>query len=448
MMSRSQRLQTGRNPWVGASFGETALKQARTLARAHELALGEGRMRDVGVVRPVVKASWERSRTAGIDPSTPRVAPVSVADAGDRWSEHPLRRYADVIERTLSAFAYDAGHIVVVADADGCLLWSTGHPKVLSASESICFTPGHLWAEPAVGTNGIGTALAVDHPVQIFASEHFLRTAHAWVCSGAPVHDPSGRTLGVIDVSSGVRASHPYALALVCAAASTVELLMAKEHELALARLRSSFFERVARMARGAYALIDNRGRVLASHPDSWLSGPLLELADGGWVAPGSNVVLRGEPFEAGTQIVSNDANGCDQPPPMLTIEALGRDEALVSLQGAQFSLSPRRSELLVLLALAPEGLPARELTRQLFGDDEHRMTLRAEVSRLRRLLGGLIGANPYRLLARVDADFLSGQDGRMPHASGALLPSSRVPAIVAARRRLDGAPGARARRP
>jgi hypothetical protein len=33
-----------------------------------------------------------------------------------------------------------------------------------------------------------------------------------------------------------------------------------------------------------------------------------------------------------------------------------------------------------------------------LFGDDEHCVTVRAEMSRLRRAVGGLVTTNPYRL--------------------------------------------------
>ena len=53
-----------------------------------------------------------------------------------------------------------------------------------------------------MGTNAIGTALAIDHAVQVFSAEHFSAKQHTWWCSAAPIHDPAtGAVLGVVDLS-------------------------------------------------------------------------------------------------------------------------------------------------------------------------------------------------------------------------------------------------------
>ena len=43
-------------------------------------------------------------------------------------------------------------------------------------------------------------------------------------------------------------------------------------------------------------------------------------------------------------------------------------------------------------------GLDAAALSRALYGDREHVVTVRVEMSRLRRTLGGLLLARPYRI--------------------------------------------------
>jgi hypothetical protein len=396
------------NPWVGASFGRTSLDLARRLSDAYEQELTGDAEPEPSLLRSVVTSSWQRSLHAGVDPEHGEVPSDVSGDAPlDRWSVHPLNPFVEVVEQMLGSFAYDAGHIVVIADHDGCLLWSMGHPKVLAASEAIGFTPGHVWTEQAVGTNGIGTALAVDHPVQIFASEHFKRPVHAWVCAGAPVHDPAtGQVLGVIDVSSGIRAAHPYSLAMVSATAKMVETLLANQHALKLERLKGSFYEQVARRRAGARALIDPRGRVIASHPEGWLPGPLLAAGPHRWLAPGSSLILTGEPFGDGYFMVGRSGGG--RPGiagSELELTRCDDHRLTVRLDGAEFPLSPRRSQLLALLALAPGGLPAPELARDLYGPGDHEVALRAEVSRLRRQIGGLIATHPYRLVADVVAD-------------------------------------------
>ncbi len=61
--------------------------------------------------------------------------------------------------------------------------------------------------------------------------------------------------------------------------------------------------------------------------------------------------------------------------------------------------LSPRHDALLrALVAAGRDGLTAAQLSARLYGDDEHRVTVRAEVSRLRRVAGALVATTPYRI--------------------------------------------------
>ncbi|MFI5688744.1 GAF domain-containing protein [Streptomyces sp. NPDC051636] len=132
---------------------------------------------------------------------------------------------------------------------------------------------------------------------------------------------------------------------------------------------------------------------------------------------------------------------------PALT--ALGRDEATLRLDGRRTVLSRRHSELLVLLARHPEGLTGDELLCALYEDESVTpVTLRAELVRLRRLLGpGLLASRPYRLTAPVESDVTVVERrlraGAVAAAAGAyagpLLPGSQAPAVVRLRRRLAG---------
>jgi hypothetical protein len=66
---------------------------------------------------------------------------------------------------------------------------------------------------------------------------------------------------------------------------------------------------------------------------------------------------------------------------------------------GWRTTLTRRHAQVLLLLHRAgPAGLSAAQLSTALFGDGDHLVTARAEVSRLRRAVGGLVLTNPYRL--------------------------------------------------
>src|SRR3954463_6037191 len=93
------------------------------------------------------------------------------------------------------------------------------------------FVEGAGWAEDVVGTNAPGTALAIDHAVQIFGSEHFRRPVQPWSCSAAPVHDPlTGALLGAIDVTGGDHVASPHMLTLVRATVAAVESELRWQH--------------------------------------------------------------------------------------------------------------------------------------------------------------------------------------------------------------------------
>ncbi|MFF8276028.1 GAF domain-containing protein [Streptomyces lateritius] len=133
-----------------------------------------------------------------------------------------------------------------------------------------------------------------------------------------------------------------------------------------------------------------------------------------------------------------------------LRLTALGRDEALLTVAGRRLRLSRRHSEILVLLAHRPEGVRGDELITLLYEDESVTpVTLRAELSRLRGLLGAeLLRSRPYRLAAPVDADFATVErrlgsgalSAAMRAYAGPLLPGSRAPGVVRLRARLaDG---------
>ncbi len=121
-----------------------------------------------------------------------------------------------------------------------------------------------------------------------------------------------------------------------------------------------------------------------------------------------------------------------------LELTLLGRPH--VRLDGVAVSVTPRQLEMLAVLALHPDGMTLDALHGAVYEDLRvSPTTCRAEVSHLRRLLGGRIGSRPYRLEVRVHADHLKLledlQAGRLRAAverfGGTLLPASEAPAIV-----------------
>jgi GAF domain len=436
------------SPWVAVDLAADTVARARLLRRAHEVVLSGCGTPEV--LRDVILRSWERCRAAGVDPDRPALQLLDRDEAAARFEDHPLSTLTAAALGLLESVSTEARHLVGVSDADGVLLWSEGHPRMLEAARGPHFTPGALFSESGVGTNAIGTAIVLDHPVQIFSAEHYNRLLHGWTSAAAPVHDPvTGSILGVIDLSGSFRTAHPHTLALVSAVARAAELKLARERRQGDAELVARYVDRLSAAGRRPSALVAADGRVLAATPRGWLGACVeLDAREGRTTLPGGRQAIL-EPVFGGARIVwSVRAGERRSPRHVLAIRALAAEHPAITLAGRPLAASERLAELLIVLALHPRGLSARELGRCLYGGTVNPVTVRASVARLRRLVGGLVEAQPYRLTAEIRADFLDvegllarGRDAAaLDRYAGPLLPRSLAPCVVARREALAAA--------
>ena len=338
-------------------------------------------------VRGMVADSWLRSAAAGVNADT-SAPPITLATdlLRDYRAGHPLAEIFPLLYDIAGRAAEDCDSVLAVADERGQLLWVRGKPAVLRRAESICFVEGAQWDERHAGTNAPGTALCLDAPVTIKSAEHFVRPVQRWSCAAAPVHEPSsGAILGVIDVTGGRGVDSPQTLAMVRAAARMAESELARRSLAAAVR-----------------------------YPE-----------------PGQN------------------GQGGHRAMPGISLSALGRSECVVSIGPRTLRLSPRHSEIMAILAACPAGLTGDELGYLLYPDDLISSTLRAELVRLRGLLGGqVLASRPYRLTCEVTSDWsaVSAQlaAGDLAEAlrqyRGPLLPRSEAPGVVELRGDLDRA--------
>jgi hypothetical protein len=338
-------------------------------------------------VREIVADSWLRSVAAGIkaDTSDP---PITLDRSVLRQyrAEHPLAPIFPLLSDVLGQAAQECDAVLAVADEHGQLLWVSGAAGVLRKAEAISFVEGAQWDEAHAGTNAPGTALRLDSPVTIRAAEHFVRPVQRWSCAAAPIHDPTGRILGVVDVTGGDDIGSAQSSAMIRAA---------------------------ARMAEAELA------RIAAVRQQPWGSATTMALS----------------------QLEARAAGG-------LRLQALGRPDMVLSMGGRAVRLSLRHSEILAVLASHPGGLSGDELAVMLYPGDVSPATLRAEVVRLRSLLGAdVLASRPYRLCSEVTSDWaavaarLASGDlaGALNLYPGPLLPPSEAPEVVRLRADLHG---------
>lgn len=396
---------------VGAIRPGTHLPElARTLTQVHSAYL-EGRSPG-HQPRDVVSRSWQRMLALGLSADgAPRRDALTQEELESRREMSGLAGVVHELAQLIGHGTERSHMLLVVTDADGVVLWRDGSTPVRRRADSFGFFEGAVWTEASVGTNAIGTALAEAAPVQLFAAEHFERAQHPWYCTATPIHDPvSGRLMGVIDVSGPALTLHPAIEALVEATRRLAEARLQAKHEESMDALRR-YAEPILAAVAGPAIVIDDDGWVAASrgisvgrrlpaslaHPSIHVPGLgrcTVESLDRGWL-------VRPEGRERGATTLHLLMG--ESP----VVEVVGADETWLS------PLSVRHAEILIALhAAGAKGLTAASLSTRLYGDADHAVTVRAEVSRLRRTLGSAIVGNPYRLADGVTL-LLDGRSAR-----------------------------------
>lgn len=395
-----------RNPIHPPLPGTDAAKllQRRALAGHEQLdTLRPGHSEDIPGLRSLVRESWQRSAELLANPDVAE-APLAMDrdELEDYRRQHPLATIMPVIRKLLIQPSHDSGLLVAVGDDVGRLLWVDGDPVMQRRAESMMFVAGSDWSEASVGTSAPGTALALDRSIQISGAEHFKRSVHPWSCTAVPFHDPdSGALLGVVDITGTETAVAPHTVSLVEATVAAAQAQL-----------------RIERLQLAAAVLEKPRRR----------SSP--------------SAAARGAASASGMNKNSLYRN---------SLQLLGRDQALLSIDGRTVTLSARHSEILAILGSHPAGLSADDLCAQLYPGDGSAVTLRAEMVRLRKVIqelspGAVPESRPYRLPVELLPD--SGQVltclQRGAHRialeiyKGGVLPRSEAPGVVQLRERVS----------
>jgi PAS domain S-box-containing protein len=178
-----------------------------------------------GTLGPELEASWRRCQAAGVDPLAGRSTVVlgSAEFAALAERKQDLIRVAKPFMENLYSLVAGSSFVVLLFDEQGYLLEAVGNPDRILASQDLNLNKGALWAEGEVGTNGAGTPLVLSRPFQVSGAEHYCQKHHRWTCSGAPIFDARGKTIGLLDMTGPVDETHIHTLGLVMAAVEAIQ---------------------------------------------------------------------------------------------------------------------------------------------------------------------------------------------------------------------------------
>jgi transcriptional regulator of acetoin/glycerol metabolism len=170
-----------------------------------------------GEVRRIILDSWVRSQEAGV----PRDRLPSRHGPGRLTPDTELPAVGTPhLEWTSDAMA-DVPHVICLVDPEGIVLESlTNHAQM---RERFGLVPGQDWSERAVGTNAVGTALALQQPVAVVACEHWNHPLHDLVTHAAVVRTADEGVAGAVLLATTLDDETSARLALACHSAYAIE---------------------------------------------------------------------------------------------------------------------------------------------------------------------------------------------------------------------------------
>jgi transcriptional regulator of acetoin/glycerol metabolism len=187
-----------------------------------------------------IRQSHRRSEAFGLSetmtPEFDRISGGAMLDLVDR--NRLLHVHALPVMTTLHEQIINTRSVVLLTDPTGVVLHSIGDPEVGERVARVGLAQGVQWSEQSKGTNAIGTAIADEKATLVHGKEHYLTSNKFLTCSASPIFDPSGKIMGVLDVTGDQRSYHGHTMALVKLSAEMIESHIfrssAREHAFAV----------------------------------------------------------------------------------------------------------------------------------------------------------------------------------------------------------------------
>ena len=211
---------------------------AQHAANVLEFVSGRARLQgQVADLDPAIAVSWRRcALDYSIDPARHYAACVldDASLARRREQSADLVQIASAEIDWLYDYIAKSGYALVLTDASGVVLYEKTDTTLADTFRKAGLICGADWSERREGTNGIGTCIAENQSVTVHLGEHF-RSCHIGLsCSGAPIRDPAGSLVAVLDASTlsaqSMRAGVAHTTALVSLSARLIEKYLFLRH--------------------------------------------------------------------------------------------------------------------------------------------------------------------------------------------------------------------------
>ncbi len=212
--------------------------------------------------------SWARSRKYEVDPfKRTNNCLLNIKEFNKVLAEN--KEFLDVAipaMQDIYDFTKNSGFCVALSDKNGIILRIMGDETEIAFTRYSNFVERADWSEKVMGTNAVGLVLEIDKPVQVYGYEHFCKCATLSTCSAAPIHDPAGNTLGVLDLTGSFRYVNYHTLGMVYSAAKSIERALLLQKAYSEINLHNSLKDAIMQSITEGLITIDENNRIILAN--------------------------------------------------------------------------------------------------------------------------------------------------------------------------------------
>jgi len=235
------------------------------IKKARERFIGTGEI-DSSVVRPIIANSWKRCKLAKV--SLYLKNSINKLNDNDKEIKVLLDKNRDLsktskpIMEMAEKMIRGSGFRIDLSDKDGYILKIIGDKKILKESEEVGVVIGSNRSETIVGTNSIGITLFTGKPVQIIGPEHYNVYPRYWTCSSAPIRNPSGNIIGVLNMSGKYHLLHKHTLGMVVGIANAIESALKTEKKVFELSINNKFLNTIIESISDGLIVLNKKGEI------------------------------------------------------------------------------------------------------------------------------------------------------------------------------------------
>lgn len=159
----------------------------------------------VSSIDPIILRSWRRCvKHYNLEPSDTRAARIL---SNQELEDHrlPVEEFLHIAKSGLSELYRQVNalnYVILLTDHKGITVDYIGNEKFDTELKSCGLYLGADWNEMHSGTNGVGICSTELQAVTVHQAEHFDVLNTTLSCTAAPVFDPEGNPLAILDVST------------------------------------------------------------------------------------------------------------------------------------------------------------------------------------------------------------------------------------------------------